>query len=140
MPTTETPNAHYQTLSFKHNPLIHAQQPQLLKPPHHHRPSKPPQNPKTLKHKALVSVWAANRQLLGPAELAVMFHQLARVADPSKISLKALEMSKVRAALVPHWRCILGRGWGVEGGSEGVCSVFVCLRMGASVALTIQCS
>lgn len=43
-----------------------------------------------------MSVWAANRQLLGPAELAVMFHQLARVADPAQISLKALEMSKVR--------------------------------------------
>jgi hypothetical protein len=43
----------------------------------------------------LVSVWAANRQLLGPTEVAVMFHQLARVADPSRISLKALEMSRV---------------------------------------------
>jgi hypothetical protein len=52
-----------------------------------HRPIHP--------HQSLVSVWAANRQLLGPAELAVMFHQLARVADPAKISLKALEMSKV---------------------------------------------
>ncbi|KIZ05351.1 hypothetical protein MNEG_2613, partial [Monoraphidium neglectum] len=43
---------------------------------------------------SLVSVWAANRQLLGPAEVAVMFHQLARVADPAKLSLKGMEMSK----------------------------------------------
>jgi hypothetical protein len=46
---------------------------------------------------SLVSVWAANRQLLGPAEVAVMFHQLARVADPAKLSLKGMEMSKVGA-------------------------------------------
>lgn len=44
---------------------------------------------------SLVAVWAANRQLLGPAELAVMFHQLARVADPSTLSVRSLDMSKV---------------------------------------------
>lgn len=41
-------------------------------------------------------MWAANRQLLGPAELAVMFHQLARVADAPNLSLKALDTARVR--------------------------------------------
>lgn len=70
---------------------------------------------------ALVAAWAANRQLLGPAEVAVMFHQLARVADPTRLSVKSLEMSKVggvRSACV--WACgrgrVSGRGVSVRAG------------------------